>query len=302
MQVRVAETYHVVYYAPFYVASALHLFEREGVELKTQVFGSNAAARAAMERGDADVGIGGIMRSLVGFDRGEAAIPVHFARINDRDGFFLLGRDAQFDWPDLLDRRLIVFAEAPTPISVLRAHLRSKGLAAEKVQVIDDVPLGEVAAAFRAGRADFVLTQGHVAEDLLQDNDAVLLRAMADEAGPLPYSSYYCQPEFLANEYALRGFTRAHVRTLQWMRQHSAEDVWDTIASAFSGEDSRLLKAAVQRYYALGTWDSDATIPRSSFDKLADALSRGDLIRRVPPYELVCNDLMAREAEARLSA
>jgi NitT/TauT family transport system substrate-binding protein len=302
LRVRVAETYHVVYYAPFYVASRLGLFEREGVDLETTSYGSNAAARAAFEQGRADVGIGGIMRSLVAFDRGEPVVPVHFARINDRDGFFLLGRSDRFDWPDLLGRRLIVFAEAPTPVTVLRAHLQSKGLSTQDIGVIDDVPLGEVATAFRAGRAEFVLTQAHVAEDLLRSGDAVLLRTMADDAGPLPYSSYYCEAGFLGNGDALRGFVRTHVRALQWMRQHGPDEIWTLIAPDFSDGDAALLSAAVSRYHGLGTWGSDATIPRSSYSRLADALSRGGLIRRIPPYELVCNDLLAREAEARLSA
>jgi NitT/TauT family transport system substrate-binding protein len=300
VRVRVAETYHVVYYAPYYVASRLRLFEREGVEVTGTRYGSNPAARAAFDHGEADIGIGGIMRSLVAFDRGEPIVPVHVARINDRDGFLLLGRSAEFDWPDLIGRRLIVFAEAPTPVSILRAHLLTKGLAAGDVQVIDDVPLGAVAAEFRAGTSDFVLTQAHVAEDLLRSGDAVLLRAMADEAGALPYSSYYCDPSFLGNEEALRGFVRAHVRALTWIRQHTAGQIWDLIAPDFSGEDTALLAAAVERYHDLKTWHSDATIPQSSFAKLAGTLSKGGLIQRIPPYELVCNDLIAREAEARL--
>ena len=61
------------------------------------------------------VAVGGIMRSLVAYDRGESFVPVHFARVNDRDGFLLLGRAIGFDWPDLAGKRLIVFGEAPTP-------------------------------------------------------------------------------------------------------------------------------------------------------------------------------------------
>jgi len=299
----VSETYHVVFYAPFYVAMQLRLFEREGIELATTVYGSSAAASAAMARGEAEIGIGGIMRSLVAFDRGEATVPVHVARINDRDGFLLLGRSSQFDWADLMGRRLIVFAEAPTPWSVLRAHLLEKAIAADAIRIIDDIPLGDDAAAFRDGKADFVLTQAHVAEELLRDGDAVLLRAMAEEAGPLPYSSYYCGIEYLRDEpEALGCFLRGHARALRWMGQHSAAEIWDVIAPSFAGEDGSLLAAAVARYQVLGTWRSDSTIPRSSFARLADRLSLAGLIKRIPPYELVCNDLLAREAEARFAA
>lgn len=301
MRVRVGETYHVIYYAPFFVAHEQGFFAREGLEIETRAYGSNPALQADMDVGAVDVGIGGIMRSLVAFDRGESPVPVHFARVNDRDGFLLLGRSEAFDWGDLLDRRLIVFAEAPTPWHILRALLLRNGLGPDRVRVIADVPLAEVAAAFRSGLADFALTQAHVAADLLRRGDAVILKAMALEAGPLPYSSYYCSPAFLRDsEDALRPFVRAHVRALRWIARHSGEEVWEAIAPAFSDGDGELLASATRRYHALGTWNSDATLPRASYQRLADALRAGGLIARVPPYELVCNDLLAAEAEARL--
>jgi hypothetical protein len=46
----------------------------------------------------------------------------------------------------------------------------------------------------------------------------------------------------------------------------------------------------------LGLWHSDATLPRASFDKLAGMLQRGDLIRRIAPYELCCDDRPTRTA------
>src|SRR5436190_233239 len=101
-----------------------------------------------------DVRIGGVMRSMLGDDRGEGDLPIHFARINDRDGFFLLGRSQPFDWPDLIGRRLILFSEAPTPWYVLRAFLLERGLDPDRISVVDDLPAPEAAAAFQAGQAE----------------------------------------------------------------------------------------------------------------------------------------------------
>jgi NitT/TauT family transport system substrate-binding protein len=301
--VRIGEPYHVVYYAPLHVANLGGFFRREGLDAHIVPAPSFAAAASAMQSGAMDVAVGGIMRSLVAFNRGEPDVLVHFARVNDRDGFLLLGRSPAFDWPDLLGRRLIVFAEAPTPLYVLRAQLLSKGLDPDRLQPVSDVPIGEVAAAFRRGAADFALTQAHVAEDLIRSGDAVLLRAMGDEAGPLPYSSYYCSPDYLSREHeTVRRVARAHAAAMRWMRGHSGEEIWETIAPAFAGEDASLLRAATHRYKSLGTWDSSITLPRSSYTRLADALRRGGLTVRVPPYELVCDDIVAREAEARLAA
>jgi NitT/TauT family transport system substrate-binding protein len=303
MMVRIGEPYHVVYYAPLHVAQLGGFFRHAGLEVEIVPSASFASSTAAMQSGGMDVAVGGIMRSLVAFDRGEPIVPVHFARVNDRDGFLLLGRSPQFDWPDLLGRRVMVFAEAPTPLYVLRAHLLTNGIDADQMLAETDVPIGQVAEAFRHGAADFVLTQAHVAEDLMQSGDAVLLRSMAEEAGPLPYSSYYCAPDYLAREpEVVRGVAHANAAAIRWMRGQSGEAIWERIAPAFAGEDADLLRAATIRYQTLGTWSDDTTLPRSSFSRLATALSHGGLIARIPPYELICDDLSAREAEARLAA
>jgi len=62
------------------------------------------------------------------------------------------------------------------------------------------------------------------------------------------------------------------------------------------------LSRAVQRYQRLGVWSSDATLPRSAYDRLAERLRRGGLIVRVAPYELICDDRFARRAEREARA
>src|SRR5262249_9734620 len=102
MRLRLGLTFHHPYYPPYYVALHRGLFEAHGLELTTTVPGGGRLILAGQASGDLDVALGGIMRSLVSYDQGERDAPLHFARLNDRDGFFLVGRSAAFDWPDLL--------------------------------------------------------------------------------------------------------------------------------------------------------------------------------------------------------
>ena len=299
MRMRLGVTFHSVFYAPYFVALERGLFAREGLELETTMPGDGRVVLAGMERGELDVGLGGVMRSMVSFDRGDQAPPIHFARINDRDGFFLLGRAAPFDWPDLLGRRLIIFSEAPTPWYVLRAFLLERGLDPDRVSVIPDLPATEAAEAFRRGEADFLEAPAQVAEGLVRDGAAVVLREMARELGPLPYSSYCARPDYLERApEAIRALTRAHVAALRWMGAAGGAEIWTTIRPSFPGADDELSRRAVERYHRLGTWSSDATLPRASYERLADLLRRGGLIARIAPYDLVCRDAPARAAIA----
>lgn len=295
MRLRLGVTFHSIFYAPFLVALHRGLFHQQGLDLQATTTGDGRLVLGGMERGEFDVGIGGIMRSLVAFDAGAERPPLHFARINDRDGFFLLGRSPEFDWPDLLGKRLILFSEAPTPWYVMRGLLRERGLDPDRVEVIGDRPAPEAAAAFRAGQADFLEAPAPFAEALIRDGAAVIVREMARELGPLPYSSYCARPEVLEQQpEAVSALIRAHVAALDWMRSASGAEIWETIQASFPDDDPLVMQRAVERYQRLGTWAADASLPRVSYDRLAELLQRGGLIQRIAPYELICNDNLAR--------
>ena len=296
MRLRLALTFHHVFYAPYYVALHRGHFAEQGLDLETTVPGDGRLVLAAQASGDLDVALGGIMRSLVSYNAGESDAPLHFTRVNDRDGFFLVGRSGEFDWPDLLGRRLILFSEAPTPWYVLRALLRERGLDPDRIQAIPGLPAPEAAEAFRRGEADFLQAPAQVAEALVAADDSIaIVREMAAEAGPIPYSSYSARRVVLDTQAeAVSALIRAHVATLDWMRQATGAEIWDTIAPSFADADAEVYRRAVERYHRLGVWSSDATLPHASFDRLADLMQRGGLIQRVAPYEACCDDTLTR--------
>lgn len=295
MRLRLGVTFHHVYYAPYYVALHRGSFAEQGLELETTVPGDGRLVLAGQASGALDVALGGIMRSLVSYDQGERDAPLHFARLNDRDGFFLVGRRAEFALTDLLGKRLILFSEAPTPWYVLRALLRERGLDPDRIEAVPGLPAPEAAAAFQAGEADFLQAPAQVAEALIADGGAAVVAEMAREAGPIPYSSYSARRAVLdAQPEAVSALIRAHVAALAWMREATGAEIWDTIAPSFPDADAEVYRRAVERYHRLGAWSSDATIPRASFDRLADLMHRGGLIQRVAPYEACCDDTLTR--------
>jgi NitT/TauT family transport system substrate-binding protein len=295
MRLRLGLTFHHVYYAPYYVALQRRMFAEQGLELATAVPGDGRLVLAGQASGELDVALGGIMRSLVSYDAGQADAPLHFARVNDRDGFFLVGRSERFDWPDLLGKRLILFSEAPTPWYVLRALLRERGLDPDTIQAIGGLPAPAAAEAFQRGEADFLQAPAQVAEALVAAGSGAVVAEMAKEAGPIPYSSYSARRTVLETQSeALGALIRAHVAALAWMRASSGAEIWETIAPSFADADATVYRRAVERYHRLGVWSSDATLPRTSFERLADLMRRGGLIERVAPYEACCDDSLTQ--------
>ena len=110
----VYEPFHSIFYAPQFVTLHGGYFAAEGLEVEIRTAGPGVATTGVLIDGTASIALGGIMRSLDVADRGGPRLP-HFAEVNSRNGFFLLGRTPTFAWRDLVGRTVLSFAEAPTP-------------------------------------------------------------------------------------------------------------------------------------------------------------------------------------------
>src|SRR5262249_26688585 len=146
--VRFALPFQTVFYTPHYLAVALGCFAEEGIEPEQLVPPPPNGVARALLAGHADVGLSGPIRALGALDRGEGRL-VCVAEVNSRVGFFLLGRPAAHDfaWRDLVGRRVLVFAEAPTPRLCLEYLLERHGIRLASVDLVDDVPAAQAGEA-----------------------------------------------------------------------------------------------------------------------------------------------------------
>ena len=114
-RLRVVEAFRSIFYAPPFVAIHGGHFAAEGLDVTMTTAPRSAATVDALLGGQADLALSGLMRSFDLADRGATRL-VHFAAVNDRNGFFLLGREprSRFSWSDLVGRTVISFGGAPT--------------------------------------------------------------------------------------------------------------------------------------------------------------------------------------------
>jgi NitT/TauT family transport system substrate-binding protein len=299
----VMETFHSLYYAPHFVALHRGCFADEGLEVVVETAGGKRTTVTALLDGSVDISLGGIMRSLDLADRDGRRIP-HFAEVNSRNGFFLLGRVPlpDFAWSDLEGREVISFAEAPTPWQAMLTVLRREGVDPARVRFTRDLRTPDAVAAFRAGRGNFLEQGQPVTEQLLTDGDAVLIASMGEATGPVPFSSYMTTPAFLERERpVLERFTRALSRAQRWMAAASAGEIASVIAPAFPDIAPGIRERAVDRYLRQGTWARDPLLRRPGYEYLQRILLDGGFIRRPHPYEDLIDTTVAEAAMAAVA-
>ena len=295
---RVAETFRSIFYAPLSVAVHGGHFAAEGlaVDVVTAEFGAGTVGM--MQRGEADVALSGLMRSFDQADRGEAPL-VHFAGVNDRNGFFLLGREPQpsFRWSDLVGRTVISFGGAPTPWLCMQSVLRRHGVDPARITFLRGLSTADAVAAFRAGKGDFIEHGPPIVDQLLADGTGHLAAAMGDATGPVPFSSFMAARATLARDRErLVAFVRGLARAQRWMAASGAGEIAAVIAPAFPDIDARIRVAAVERYLRQSTWAREPILTRAGFDALQTILLDGGFITRPHRFEDLVDVDLARQA------
>jgi NitT/TauT family transport system substrate-binding protein len=218
-------------------------------------------------------------------DQGRTGLPVHFAQINQRDGFFLVSREAGLAWRELPGRRILADHGAQ-PLAMLKYAVHVQGLDWSSLHVSDAGTPDAMEAAFRAGHGDVVHLQGPAAQRLEGDQDGTIIASVGESMPPVAFSSLMAMPDFLGTP-AAAAFLRAYEQA-----RHSALTL---PPAALAGQEARffpetphgVLAAAIARYQSLGCWAGDLTIPRDLYEQSLTVFEHSGLIARRHPYEAV---------------
>jgi NitT/TauT family transport system substrate-binding protein len=292
------EPFHSPFYAPALVAVHAGHFARAGFDVSLVTADPGQGTAEALIHGRADFAVSGIMRSLGVVDRGGPPL-VHFAMVNDRNGFFLVSREPRprFAWTDLVGRTVISFGGAPTPYHCMLSVLRREGVDPARVTFVRDLGVPEAVAAFTAGRGDFFECGPPVVDRLVRDGAGHLVASMGVATGPVPFSSLMiAEPRLRADRADLVRLVRAFHGAQRWLAHASADEVAAVLGPAFPDIEAPLLTRIVARYRAQGTWPDDPRLDRAGYERLQEILFAGGFIKARHPYERLIDTEIATEA------
>src|SRR6266478_5660651 len=295
-RIRVVVAFHSIFYAPLPVAIHGGHFAAEGLEVDPETPALAAGTVGAIQSGEVDVALSGIMRSFELADRGDAP-PIHFAAVNDRNGFFLLGRRAQpsFGWSDLIGRTVISFGGAPTPWLCMQAVLRRHGVDPSRVTFLRGLSTDDAITAFRTRKAEYLEHGPPVVDRLVADGTGHFVASIGEATGPVPFSSFMATRAMLTRDRErLVRFVRGLARAQRWMAASGANEIAAVIAPAFADVDPRIRVAAVERYLRQLTWARDPVLTRTGFEALQTIVLDGGFIKRTHRFEELVDTDLAR--------
>ena len=92
MRIRILVSRHSSFYSPLIAAVTAGFLVEEGLEPTYGVLPKGRTARDLIRKREVDVVQAAVGSNWGPREKGETDLPLHFAQINQRDGFFLAGR------------------------------------------------------------------------------------------------------------------------------------------------------------------------------------------------------------------
>ena len=295
---RVVVAFHSIFYAPLPVAIRGGHFAAEGVEVDPETPALAAGTVDALQSGVAGNSLSGIMRGFLLVDRGGPRL-VHFAAVNDRNGFFLLSREPRprFAWPDVAGRTIISFGGAPTPWLCMQTVLRRHGVDPARVTFRRDLSTPDAIAAFKARQGDFIEHGPPVIDKLIAEGTGHLVASMGGGSGPAAFRSPMARPETLTKQRdVLIRFVRGLYRAQRWMAASTAPEIAAVVAPVFADIDRAVRVAAMERYLRQSTWATDPVLTRAGYETLQEILLSAGFIKKPHPFESLIDTEIARAA------
>ena len=295
-QIRLAENFRAVFYAPFYAAIALGYCAREGVDIQLVESATPGAGTQGLLDGTLDVTWGGPMRVMKARDEGGPPL-VCFCEVVRRDPFYLVGRKhgtAPFRLADLSSLRLASVSEVPTPWLCLQHDLREAGIDPASLSRLADRTMGDNLEALRRGELDVIQVFEPYAGLAERQGLGEILYAQSSR-GETSYTTLLAlRPGVESNRNAFAAVVRAMGTMQQWLAEHGGRELATVVAPYYPSLDRDVLATALARYERAKLWATDPKVSPVGFQRLAVSLQSGGFISKLPTYEdCVVDDLVS---------
>ena len=224
------------FYSPLIATMAGGFLTEEGLEADWSVAPPGSSAIAALREGAAHVVQSAPSQAFAPLSKGEDPGVVHFAQINEMDGFFLTGRapDPNFDWRKLEGAEVVLFGGGQ-PLAMFKYACHKAGIDYGRLKAIHPGNASEIDRAFRDGVGQYVQQQGPFPQQLEADGIGHVVAQVGRQVGRCGFSSLCARPDWLETHMA-RAFARAYRKARLWLNETPARRGRPRRAALLSGD------------------------------------------------------------------
>lgn len=288
-KIRVAEVAHTVFYAPQYVAISQGFFEEEGLSIDLTLASGADKVTAAVLSGDVDIGFSGSEACIYVYNAGEKDYLKTFAQLTQKDGSFLVSREKidNFTLNDLKGKSVIGGRQGGMPEMTFEWALSQNGIDPKTDLDIDtSVAFAAMGGAFIGGQGDFVTLFEPNALQIEKQGFGYVVASIGELGGTVPYTSYSARISYIEeNPEIIEKFTRAIQKGLDYVHNHSDEEVAKAILEFFPDTSLTDLTGVMERYRSIDAWPTTTTFSSESFYHLQEIMQAANELENTVKYE-----------------
>jgi NitT/TauT family transport system substrate-binding protein len=288
-KIRIQFTLFSAFYSPLISTMSGGFLKAAGLDPEWSVSPPGVSALAALKDGTAHVAQSALSQGLVALDKGETPGVVHFAQVNEMDGFFLTGRkaDPAFSWNKLEGAELVTF-KGGQPHAMFKYACHKAGIDYSKIKLITPGGPADIDKAFRDGQGQYVHQQGPFPQQLQADGIGHVVAQVGPVIGPCGFSSLAATPAWLQTDMA-KAFMRAYRKTRVYMNEAPAAGIAKAEKPYFPQIDEKVLADCIATYQKLGCWTPHVEITQAAYAKTLDIFEYNGQLKQRYKYEQVCS-------------
>ncbi len=287
-KINIQFTLFSAFYTPLIATMAGGFLKQEGLDYEWSVSPPGKSAVDAVIDGSVQVAQSAASHGFNAPTRTESPYPVHFAQVNEMDGFFISGRvaDPDFSW-DKLEGAEVVMFKAGQPNAMFRYACHKAGIDYDKIIAITPGGPHDIDKTFRDGAGQYVQQQGPYPQQLESEGLGSIVAQVGPLIGPCAFSSLVASREWLETDMAV-AFTRAYAKARRFLNEASADDIALLEKAFFPDIDQTALEHCIATYQKLGCWTPHMEITREAYEATLDVFQYIGGINKRIPYDAVC--------------
>lgn len=287
-KIRIQFTLFSAFYSPLISTMSGGFLKAEGLDAEWSISPPGVSAIAALADGSAHVVQSAPSQAFAPLNEGRTPPAVHFAQVNEMDGFFLTARepDPAFSWKKLEGAEVVMF-KAGQPLAMFKYACHMAGIDFARLKPVCPGNAADIDRAFRRGDGRYVQQQGPFPQQLQADGVGHIVAQVGKQIGPCAFSSLATTRDWLATDMA-RAFMRAYRNTRRYINETPAAEIARAEKPYFPKIDQAVLAECIATYQRLGCWTPHVEITRAAYERALDVFEYNGLLKRRHAYEEVC--------------
>ena len=287
-KINIQFTLFSAFYSPLISTMSGGFLEQQGIDYEWSVSPPGLSAVDAIIDGSAQVIQSAPSHGFTALKNGEPSQVMHFAQVNEMDGFFITARepDPNFSWDKLEGAEVVMFGGGQ-PNAMFRYACHKAGIDYDKIIAITPGGPDDIDKAFREGQGQYVQQQGPYPQQLEYEGIGNIVAQIGPMIGPCAFSSLAASREWLNTDTA-KAFTRAYANARRYLNETSAKQIAATELPYFPGISETALEHCISTYQQLGCWTPHVEITGQAYEVILDVFQYNGNINERYSYDLVC--------------